>query len=63
MRKIRMLRNVALGIKNLLLHKLRSVLTMLGMVFGVGSVVAMLSVGEGASKTALEQIQIGRAHV
>ena len=57
MRKIRMLRNVALGIKNLLLHKLRSVLTMLGMVFGVGSVVAMLSVGEGASKTALEQIR------
>ena len=57
MRKIRLLRNVSLGIKNLLLHKLRSVLTMLGMVFGVGSVVAMLSVGEGASKTALEQIR------
>ncbi len=57
MRKSRLLRNVLLGIKNLLLHKLRSVLTMLGMVFGVGSVVAMLSVGEGASKTALEQIR------
>jgi putative ABC transport system permease protein len=50
-------RNIRLGIKNLLLHKLRSVLTMLGMVFGVGSVVAMLSVGEGASKEALEQIR------
>jgi len=46
-----------LGIENLLLHKLRSFLTMLGVVFGVGSVVAMLSVGEGASKEALEQIR------
>jgi putative ABC transport system permease protein len=46
-----------LGIENLLLHKMRSFLTMLGVVFGVGSVVAMLSVGEGASKEALEQIR------
>ena len=50
-------RNIALGIENLLLHKLRSLLTMLGIVFGVGSVVAMLSVGEGAGKDALEQIR------
>jgi len=51
------IRNVLSGIENLLLHKLRSFLTMLGVVFGVGSVVAMLSVGEGASKEALEQIR------
>jgi putative ABC transport system permease protein len=51
------MRNIWLGIENLLLHKLRSFLTMLGVVFGVGSVVAMLSVGEGASKEALEQIR------
>lgn len=57
MRKIKVLRNIALGIENLLLHKLRSFLTMLGVVFGVGSVVAMLSVGEGASKESLEQIR------
>jgi putative ABC transport system permease protein len=57
MRKIKILRNIALGIENLLLHKLRSFLTMLGVVFGVGSVVAMLSVGEGASKESLEQIR------
>jgi putative ABC transport system permease protein len=53
----RFLRDIHLGIKNLLLHKLRSILTMLGVVFGVGSVVAMLSVGEGASREALEQIR------
>jgi len=56
MHQIKIVRNIWLGIENLLLHKLRSLLTMLGIVFGVGSVVAMLSVGEGASKEALEQI-------
>lgn len=50
-------RNVRLGIKTLLLHKMRSVLTMLGMVFGVGAVIAMLAVGEGASKQALDEIR------
>ncbi|MEM7808592.1 MAG: ABC transporter permease, partial [Planctomycetota bacterium] len=53
---IRFARNIRLGIKNLLLHKLRSALTMLGVVFGVGSVVAMLSVGEGAREQALAEI-------
>jgi putative ABC transport system permease protein len=57
MRQSNFIRNIWLGIENLLLHKLRSFLTMLGIVFGVGSVVAMLSVGEGASKKALEQIR------
>ncbi len=57
MRQTKIARNILSGIENLLLHKLRSSLTMLGVVFGVGSVVAMLSVGEGASKEALEQIR------
>jgi putative ABC transport system permease protein len=52
-----MIRNFQLGIKNLAMHKLRSFLTILGTVFGVGSVIAMLSVGEGASKEALDQIR------
>jgi len=54
---VKMLRNIRSGLENLLLHKLRSFLTMLGVVFGVGSVVAMLSVGEGAGREALEQIR------
>lgn len=57
MKQIKIVRNIWLGIENLLLHKLRSLLTALGIIFGVGSVVAMLSVGEGASKEALEQIR------
>ncbi len=57
MRAVRFIRNVRLGIKNLLLHKLRSLLTVLGVVFGVGSVIAMLAVGEGASAQIEEDIR------
>lgn len=55
--KTRWLREVRAGAGNLMLHKLRSFLTMLGMIFGVSSVIAMLAVGEGASKEALSQIR------
>jgi putative ABC transport system permease protein len=48
---------VRLGFKNLLLHKLRSSLTMLGIIFGVCSVIAMLAIGEGASYEAQEAIK------
>ena len=54
---VRAVRDTRLGVKNLLLHKLRSLLTMLGLVFGVGSVVAMLAIGEGASEEAIAQIR------
>lgn len=45
------------AIENLSTHKLRSVLTMLGMIFGVGAVIAMLSIGEGAEREAMEMIE------
>ena len=57
MARSRLYRNIRLGVKDLMLHKLRSFLTTLGIVFGVGSVIAMLAVGEGASQQALEQIR------
>ncbi len=50
-------RAIALGFKTLWLHRMRSFLTMLGIVFGVCSVVAMLAVGEGAGYEAQEQIR------
>ncbi|MDB5341918.1 MAG: hypothetical protein JWP89_295 [Schlesneria sp.] len=50
------LRTVRLALKSLLLHKLRSGLTMLGIVFGVFSVIAMLAIGEGASAQAQKQV-------
>ena len=39
-------------------HKLRSALTALGIIFGVGAVISMLSIGEGARQEALRQIQL-----
>jgi putative ABC transport system permease protein len=57
MYQTRTVRNIRLGIKTLMLHKLRSLLTMLGVVFGVASVIAMLAVGEGASQEALDRIR------
>ncbi len=39
-------------------HKLRTFLTMLGVIIGVAAVIAMLSIGEGAKQEALEQIEI-----
>src|SRR5512147_2648079 len=50
-------RTVRLGIKSLWLHRLRSLLTVLGIVFGVCSVIAMLAIGEGASYEAQQQIK------
>src|SRR5213594_2406270 len=53
----RLKRTVRLGFKSLWLHRLRSLLTVLGIVFGVCSVIAMLAIGEGASYQAQENIK------
>ena len=50
------IRTIRLAMKSLMLHKLRSGLTMLGIVFGVFSVIAMLAIGEGASAQAQKQV-------
>ena len=49
--------SIRLGVKSLMLHKLRSILTMLGIIFGVCSVIAMLAIGEGASYEAQQAIK------
>ena len=43
------------GIKSLLANKLRSILAMLGIIIGVGSVIAMLAIGSGAQKQVLDR--------
>jgi putative ABC transport system permease protein len=45
------------GFRELWSHKLRSLLTMLGMIFGVAAVIGMVSIGEGARQETLQQIQ------
>ncbi|HIB01122.1 MAG TPA: hypothetical protein EYO31_04350, partial [Phycisphaerales bacterium] len=48
---------ILLGLKSLRLHALRSVLTSLGIVLGVASVIVMVSIGEGNKQSALRAIQ------
>jgi putative ABC transport system permease protein len=45
------------GLSELLSHKMRSMLTMLGVIFGVAAVIAMVSIGEGGKQTMMEQIR------
>jgi len=49
---------IKMGLASLLVHKLRSGLTMLGMIFGVGAVVAMLSITAGAQKEMMSYIDL-----
>jgi putative ABC transport system permease protein len=49
---------IYMGLNSLLVHKLRSLLTMLGMIFGVGAVVAMLSITAGAQKDIIASIDL-----
>src|SRR5215470_17834597 len=53
-----------LGLKNLRLHKLRSLLTALGIIFGVAAVIIMVAIGEGTKQSALEQLrQLGATNI
>jgi putative ABC transport system permease protein len=50
--------SIKVGLTGIASHKLRSSLTVLGIIFGVSAVIAMLSIGEGAKQETLEQIQV-----
>jgi len=47
-----------MGLSSLMVHKLRSLLTMLGMIFGVGAVVSMLSITAGAQREMMSFIDL-----
>jgi putative ABC transport system permease protein len=51
------LESISVALSNLGRRKLRSFLTMLGMIFGVGAVIAMLSIGAGAERESLRIIE------
>ncbi len=52
------LEEITMGLASLLAHKLRTLLTMLGMIFGVGAVVAMLSITAGAQQEMMSYIDL-----
>lgn len=48
---------ITLGLEGLTVHRLRTVLTSLGIIFGVAAVIAMMAIGEGAKQEALRKFQ------
>jgi putative ABC transport system permease protein len=56
-RRLNILPELSQGFDNLRAHKLRSILTMLGMIFGVAAVIAMLSIGAGAQQQVIAFIE------
>src|SRR3989454_12793998 len=52
-----MIADVTLAVQNIYAQKTRSFLTALGIVFGVGSVIGMLSIGAGAREESLRFIE------
>lgn len=55
---LRTVQIISIGFNGLFSHKLRALLTMLGIIFGVAAVIAMLSIGEGARRQAMKQIEM-----
>jgi len=53
----RFLENIKVAFQALFLNKMRSFLTMLGIIIGVGAVVAMLSIGMGAQQSVIQSVQ------
>lgn len=58
MNKERVLANLWIAVEAVLANRVRSVLTALGIIFGVAAVIAMLAIGNGAQKEILEQIKL-----
>ncbi|MDH3651102.1 MAG: ABC transporter permease [Saprospiraceae bacterium] len=50
--------NFRLAIEGIIQNKLRSLLTALGIIFGVGAVIAMLGIGSGAKQSILDQLSL-----
>jgi putative ABC transport system permease protein len=53
-----LLETMKLGLTNIRLHALRSVLTALGIILGVTAVITMVSIGEGSKQAALAQLEL-----
>ena len=54
----KLLYNFLIAAESIRSNKVRSLLTMLGIIFGVASVIAMLAIGKGAEQEVLEQIRL-----
>jgi putative ABC transport system permease protein len=57
-KKLHLANNLAIAIDAIIAHKSRSLLTALGIVFGVAAVISMMAVGRGAKEEVLKQIEL-----
>jgi putative ABC transport system permease protein len=58
MNRERLLANFQIAVEAVLANRIRSILTGLGIIFGVAAVIAMLAIGNGAQQEILEQIKL-----
>ena len=56
--KERLIANLTIAFEAVLSNRVRSVLTGLGIIFGVAAVIAMLAIGNGAQKEIIDQIKL-----
>ncbi len=54
----RYVHDINIAIESILANKLKSILTALGIIFGVAAVISMLAIGKGAQKEILDQIKM-----
>ncbi|MDR1864795.1 MAG: ABC transporter permease [Bacteroidales bacterium] len=54
----RYMHDIRIAVESILSNKLRSVLTALGIIFGVAAVISMMAIGNGAQQEILEQIKM-----
>ena len=54
----RYLHDVVIAVESIMANQMRSILTALGIIFGVGAVITMLAIGKGAQQEILEQIKM-----
>jgi putative ABC transport system permease protein len=54
----RYLHDVAIALESILANKIKSILTALGIIFGVAAVISMLAIGNGAQQEILEQMKM-----
>ena len=55
--------NIGLAFQGIWGHKMRSVLTMLGIIIGIASIITIVSTIQGTNEQIKENLKIGRAHV
>ena len=53
----RLFESIKIAFQSLVSNKLRAFLTMLGIIIGVGAVVAMMSIGTGAQESVIKSVQ------